>query len=149
MVANRGFVVALGLLVCSQASAQPHHRKHKKLDRLAPAKEPEPQGQVELVALAPEIELDPAPPMPPLLQDEVVQVAAPAPTSSWQFELGPYVWASNVDVNIDLGILSAGTNIGFVQLVQHARYGIEGLGELRNGHVSFAGDVVYGAASVS
>jgi hypothetical protein len=89
--------------------------------------------------------------------DANVDVDAPAPTPrerapvdhGWQVSLGPYIWASSVDANVQLGPASAGVDIGFIPLVQHTRYGIEALAEVRHGRFAISGDVMYGATAVN
>jgi hypothetical protein len=68
----------------------------------------------------------------------------------WQLEIGPYLWASSVNANVSLGgPVSTGTEIGFIPLARHARYGAELLAELRYGRFAISGDLMYGSAVVT
>lgn len=68
----------------------------------------------------------------------------------WQVAIGPYLWASSVNANISLGgSVSTGVDIGFIPLVEHARYGAEILGEVRHGRFALYGDLMYGAEAVN
>jgi hypothetical protein len=77
--------------------------------------------------------------------------AEPAPADrGWEIAIGPYLWASSVSANVSLGgSVSTGVDIGFIPLVQHARYGAEILAEVRHGRFALYGDLMYGAEAVN
>jgi hypothetical protein len=78
------------------------------------------------------------------------KAAPPAADRGWQVAIGPYLWASSVEANVSLGgTVSTGVDIGFIPLVQHARYGAEILGEVRHGRFAVYGDLMYGAEAVN
>jgi hypothetical protein len=81
---------------------------------------------------------------------KIAKAAPPPADPGWQVAIGPYLWASSVDANVSLGgSVSTGVDIGFIPLVQHARYGAEILGEVRHGRFALYGDLMYGAEAVN
>ncbi len=81
---------------------------------------------------------------------KIVKAAPPPVDHGWQVAIGPYLWASSVNANVSLGgAVSTGVDIGFIPLVQHARYGAEILGEVRHGRFALYGDLMYGAEAVN
>jgi len=81
---------------------------------------------------------------------KLVQAAPRSADRGWQVAIGPYLWASSVNANVSLGgAVSTGVDIGFIPLVQHARYGAEILGEVRHGRFAIYGDLMYGAEGVN
>lgn len=81
---------------------------------------------------------------------KIVKAAPPPADRGWQVAIGPYLWASSVNANVSLGgSVSTGVDIGFIPLVQHARYGAEILGEVRHGRFAVYGDLMYGAEAVN
>lgn len=79
----------------------------------------------------------------------VATLAQPPAGRDWQIAIGPYLWASSVEASVSLGGLSAGVDIGFLTLARHARFGAEGVVEVRHGRLAFYGDVMYGSAAVT
>jgi hypothetical protein len=83
-------------------------------------------------------------------KDTAIARTARAPADhGWQVAIGPYIWASSVEANVQLGAATAGVDIGFIPLVQHTRYGIEALAEVRHGRFAISADVMYGVTAVT
>ena len=66
----------------------------------------------------------------------------------WHVAIGPYLWASSVDANVSLGPTTVSSGVDFVQLEQHARYGMELLSEARYKQFGLYGDLMYGVVAV-
>jgi hypothetical protein len=69
-------------------------------------------------------------------------------TKDWHVAIGPYLWASSVDANVSLGPTTVSSGVDFVQLEQHARYGMELLSEARYKQFGLYGDLMYGVVAV-
>lgn len=163
---TRGLVVALGLVLCgSAAQAGTGPNRHKKPRR---AVEPAPAARVDDPADADRGAATSADAKQVAIEtrdDDTdrghdrdaskdagkLVKSAPAPADrGWQVAIGPYLWASSVNANVSLGgSVSTGVDIGFIPLVEHARYGAEILGEVRHGRFALYGDLMYGAEAVN
>jgi hypothetical protein len=66
----------------------------------------------------------------------------------WHVAIGPYLWASSVDANVSLGPTTVSSGVDFVQLEQHARYGMELVSEARYQRFGLYGDLMYGVVAV-
>ena len=66
----------------------------------------------------------------------------------WHVAIGPYLWASSVDANVSLGPTTVSSGVDFVQLEQHARYGMELVSEARYKQFGLYGDLMYGVVAV-
>lgn len=164
---TRGLVVALGLVLggsAAQAATSQNASRHKKAKRpveAAPAAPAEDSAHADASTAAPteakQVALETADtPVDSDDRDAAKDAAklvksAPAPADrGWQVAIGPYLWASSVNANVSLGgSVSAAADIGFIPLVQHARYGAEILGEIRHGRFALYGDLMYGSEAVS
>jgi hypothetical protein len=69
-------------------------------------------------------------------------------TKDWHVAIGPYLWASSVDANVSLGPTTVSSGVDFVQLEQHARYGMELVSEARYKQFGIYGDLMYGVVAV-
>ncbi|HEX3475086.1 MAG TPA: hypothetical protein VHT91_08595 [Kofleriaceae bacterium] len=164
---TRGLVVALGLVLggsAAQAATSQSASRHKKAKRPVEAAPAAPAGDSadpDAGAAAPtdakQVALETAD--TPVDSDDrdagkdAGKLVKPAPAPAdrgWQVAIGPYLWASSVNANVSLGgSVSAGADIGFIPLVQHARYGAEVLGEIRHGRFALYGDLMYGSEAVN
>jgi hypothetical protein len=140
MVANCYFVLAALLIGGSSAHAAPGHRRpavNAKLPSDADA-----DAAADTQKKVADAEEQPAP------EDTGDARPATAP-SGWSFAIGPYVWASAVQLDVSFGPLMTGTEIGFVTLARHGRYGADAQMEARHGRFAITGDILYGAADIS
>jgi hypothetical protein len=78
---------------------------------------------------------------------KIHKLVAPA-SKDWHVAIGPYLWASAVDANVSLGPTTVSSGVDFVQLEQHARYGMELVGEARYKQFGIYGDLMYGVVAV-
>lgn len=137
MGVNRYFVLA-GLVVSgSAAHATPAHRKS--------AVDAKPTATAPATAADDGAEADVEEPAPKDIADSRQRTSP----RGWTLAIGPYVWASSVQIDASFGPVSAGVDIGFVSLVRHSRYGAEAAFEARRGHFSISGDIMYGVAEFS
>jgi len=74
--------------------------------------------------------------------------AEPSSSKDWRVAFGPYLWASSVDANVSLGPTTVSSGVDFVQLEQHARYGMEFLSEAHYKQLGVYGDLMYGVVAV-
>lgn len=72
----------------------------------------------------------------------------PRSAKDWRVAFGPYLWASSVDANVSLGPTTVSSGVDFVQLEQHAHYGMELLGEGHYKQFGVYGDLMYGVVAV-
>ncbi len=163
-----GLVAALALVLCgsaAQAATGQSGSRHKKAKRpveaapAAPADDSaEADGGTAAPADAKQVALETADPAGDRSDDsdatrdagKLVRTEPRPADRGWQVSIGPYLWASSVEANVSLGgSLSTGVDIGFIPLVQHARYGAEILGEVRHGRFALYGDLMYGAEAVN
>lgn len=161
---TRGLVVALGLVLggsAAQAATGQNASRHKKAKRpveAAPAAPAAADRGTVAPADARQVAIETGDAAGDRSDDgdaskdaaKIVK-SAPAPADrGWQVAIGPYLWASSVNANVSLGgAVSAGADIGFIPLVQHARYGAEILGEVRHGRFALYGDLMYGSEAVN
>lgn len=164
---TRGLVVALGLVLCGSAAqagtgqSPGRHKKPRRAVDPAPAAPvddtPDPDRGAATAADAKQVAIETRDDDDRGSDRDASQDAgrlvksAPAPADrGWQVAIGPYLWASSVNANISLGgSVSTGVDIGFIPLVEHARYGAEILGEVRHGRFALYGDLMYGAEAVN
>lgn len=117
-------------------SVHPHaHDDDAKTERVAFADPEQPAHAVD----ADTIQLDSA--------VHVHKRVEPA-SKDWRVVFGPYLWASSVDANVSLGPTTVSSGVDFVQLEQHARYGMEFLSEAHYKQLAVYGDLMYGVVAV-
>lgn len=164
---TRGLVVALGLVLSGSAvhaatgQNASRHKKAKRPVEAAPAAPAEDTTDADRGTAAPTdarqagIETGAAADRSDDVDaskdaGKLVQTAPRPADRGWQVAIGPYLWASSVNANVSLGgSVSAAADIGFIPLVQHARYGAEILGEIRHGRFALYGDLMYGSEAVN
>lgn len=64
--------------------------------------------------------------------------------NDWNFAIGPYLWASDVDANVSVGGSNVAKGLDFNSISSHARFGLPLQSEIRYGKFAFAGDLTYG-----
>lgn len=164
---TRGLVVVLGLVLGASAAQAgtgqipSRHKKAKRAVQPAPAAPADDRaaanGGTDAPTEAKQVALETAEPAGDRDDSDASKDAGrlvraePRPADrGWQVAIGPYLWASSVNANISLGgSVSTGVDIGFIPLVEHARYGAEILGEVRHGRFALYGDLMYGAEAVN
>jgi hypothetical protein len=164
---TRGLVVALGLVLCgstAQAGTGQSASRHKKPRRAVEAAPAAPVDDTAAAdrgaatsADAKQVAIETADAAADRDDSDASKDAGklvraePRPADrGWQVAIGPYLWASSVNANVSLGgSVSTGVDIGFIPLVEHARYGAEILGEVRHGRFALYGDLMYGAEAVN
>jgi len=161
-----GLVVALGLVLggsAAHAATGQSATRHKKAKRAvepapeAPADDAKPEADTAAPGDARQVALETADAGDSGEDGDASKDAGklvkaePRPADrGWQIAIGPYLWASSVNANVSLGSsVSTGVDIGFIPLVEHARYGAEILGEVRHGRFALYGDLMYGAEAVN
>lgn len=68
--------------------------------------------------------------------------------NDWNFAIGPYLWASDVDANVAVGGSNIAKGLDFSSISSHARFGIPLQSEIRYGKLAFAGDLTYGVVDM-
>lgn len=64
-------------------------------------------------------------------------------TTEWEFELAPYLWWSGVKSTVEFGDIESTTDIGFLDAVDHLKFGGLIHAEATNNRWGIMGDVVY------
>jgi hypothetical protein len=164
---TRGLVVALGLVLCGSTAqagtgqSASRHKKPRRAVEAAPAAPVDDTADADRGAAtsadAKQVAIETADAAADRDDSDASKDAGklvraePRPADrGWQVAIGPYLWASSVNANVSLGgSVSTGVDIGFIPLVEHARYGAEILGEVRHGRFALYGDLMYGAEAVN
>jgi len=125
-----------GLKGATGSAEHPHaHDDDAKTERVAFADPDQPAHAVDTET----IQLDSAVHVHKLVEPE---------SKDWRVVFGPYLWASSVDANVSLGPTTVSSGVDFVQLEQHARYGMEFLSEAHYKNFAVYGDLMYGVVAV-
>jgi len=67
----------------------------------------------------------------------------------WHVAIGPYLWASAVDADVNIGSAKLGATIDFGDMTKHARYGIPIMFEAGYKRVTLYTDFMYGVVDVA
>ncbi len=83
-----------------------------------------------------------APAAPAGQQEEAPKAEQKAP-GEWEFEVAPYLWWSGVKSTVELGPVKTSSDIGFLDALDHLKFGGLIHAEANNGRWGIMGDVVY------